>query len=160
MIRVQQEPFDTAEELAKLKAGNINIGGTACFVGTVRDLSGGKAVSAMTLEHYPGMTEKALEEIELDAQARWPLEASLIVHRYGRLEPGDDIVLVIAASAHRQAAFEACQFLIDWLKTKAPFWKLEAGDEGNAWVDARETDDAAAERWDSTDAPSIQDADT
>ena len=147
MIRVQLEPFDVAAELQALKAGNTNIGGTTCFVGTVRDLSGGKAVSAMTLEHYPGMTEKALEEIEREACERWPLEGSLVVHRYGRLEPGDDIVLVIAASPHRQAAFEACQFLIDWLKTKAPFWKLEDGDEGAAWVEARDSDDEAAERW-------------
>ena len=152
MIRVQQEPFDTGHEIAALKAGNTNIGGVTCFVGTVRDLSGGKAVDAMTLEHYPGMTEAALAEIERDALARWPLEASLIVHRYGRLEPGDDIVLVIAAAAHRQDAFEACQFLIDWLKTKAPFWKLETGDEGDAWVEAREADDAAADRWSDAEA--------
>lgn len=147
MIRVQSEPFDTAHELNTLKAGNTNIGGVACFVGTVRDLAGGKTVSAMTLEHYPGMTEKALEDIERQALERWPLEASLVVHRYGRLEPGDDIVLVIAAAAHRQDAFDACQFLIDWLKTKAPFWKLESGDEGESWVDARDSDDEAARRW-------------
>ena len=151
MIRVQSEPFDTAHELNALKAGNTNIGGVACFVGTVRDLAGGKTVSAMTLEHYPGMTEKALEDIERQALERWPLEASLVVHRYGRLEPGDDIVLVIAAAAHRQDAFDACQFLIDWLKTKAPFWKLESGDEGESWVDARDSDDEAARRWSEED---------
>ena len=151
MIRVQSEPFDTAHELNTLKAGNTNIGGVACFVGTVRDLAGGKTVSAMTLEHYPGMTEKALEDIERQALERWPLEASLVVHRYGRLEPGDDIVLVIAAAAHRQDAFDACQFLIDWLKTKAPFWKLESGDEGESWVDARDSDDEAARRWSKED---------
>ena len=151
MIRVQSEPFDTAHELNTLKAGNTNIGGVACFVGTVRDLAGGKTVSAMTLEHYPGMTEKALEDIERQALERWPLEASLVVHRYGRLEPGDDIVLVIAAAAHRQDAFDACQFLIDWLKTKAPFWKLESGDEGESWVEARHSDDEAARRWSEED---------
>ncbi|MCB1379212.1 MAG: molybdenum cofactor biosynthesis protein MoaE [Alphaproteobacteria bacterium] len=147
MIRVQQEPFDAAAELAALKAGKTNIGGTVMFLGTVRDLSDGTDVQAMTLEHYPGMTEKALEEIDAEANRRWPLDASLIIHRHGRLEPGEDIVLVIAASAHREAAFEACHFLIDWLKTKAPFWKLEEGSEGAAWVEAKESDDEAAARW-------------
>jgi molybdopterin synthase catalytic subunit len=101
----------------------------------------------MTLEHYPGMTEKMLERIEADARARWPLEASLVIHRVGRLEPGERIVMVACASAHRRAAFEACGFLIDWLKTKAPFWKLEEGPAGAKWVEARESDDAAAARW-------------
>jgi molybdopterin synthase catalytic subunit len=101
----------------------------------------------MTLEHYPGMTEKKLQEIEAEAGRRWPLAASLIIHRYGRLEPGERIVLVATASAHRQAALEACAFLIDWLKTQAPFWKLEETPEGVEWVEARESDDAAAERW-------------
>ena len=105
------------------------------------------AISAMTLEHYPGMTEKMLAEIEAEANARWPLSASLIVHRYGRLEPGERIVFVATASAHRHAAFEANMFLIDWLKTRAPFWKLEDGEAGPAWVAARDSDDAAAERW-------------
>jgi molybdopterin synthase catalytic subunit len=107
----------------------------------------------MTLEHYPGMTEKMLARVEAEARERWPLEASLIVHRYGRLEPGDRIVLVAAASAHRQAALDACQFLIDWLKTKAPFWKLEEGPEGAAWVEARASDDASAARWDEPPKP-------
>jgi len=147
MIRVQQEPFDTGAELARIKAGNNGIGGTVVFVGSVRDLSNGSDVRAMTLEHYPGMTERALEEIDAEARRRWPLEETLIVHRHGRLEPGDDIVLVIAASAHREAAFEACHFLIDWLKTKAPFWKLEDGADGAHWVAAKESDDAAAARW-------------
>lgn len=116
------------------------------FIGSVRDISDGAEVRAMTLEHYPGMTERALEEIEAEANRRWPLDASLIVHRR-RMEPGEDIVLVIAASAHRTAAaFEACHFLIDWLKTKAPFWKLE-NVQGASWVDAKETDDEAAARW-------------
>ena len=148
MIRVQQEAFDTGAELQRLKAGNSNIG-TVVFVGTVRDLSGGSDVKAMTLEHYPGMTERALQEIEAEAQRRWPLDASLIVHRHGRLEPGEDIVLVITASAHREAAFAACHFLIDWLKTKAPFWKLEEGAQGASWVSAKDSDDDAAARWES-----------
>ncbi len=148
MIRIQQEPFDPGAELAKLKAGNTNIGGTVMFLGSVRDRSDGKHIAAMTLEHYPGMTEKALEEIEAEARRRWPLDASLIVHRHGRLEPGDDIVLVITASAHREAAFQACHFLIDWLKTKAPFWKLEENPEGADWVAAKDSDDSAARRWD------------
>ena len=147
MIRVQEEPFDAGAELQALKAGNHAIGATCAFVGTVRDLSGGSDVEAMTLEHYPGMTEKALAEIEARARDRWPLEATLIVHRFGRMEPGEDIVLVVACSAHRQAAFDAAAFLMDWLKTKAPFWKLEEGSEGGSWVDARESDDIAAARW-------------
>jgi molybdopterin synthase catalytic subunit len=121
MIRVQREDFDPGRELAALTAGNHSIGGLAVFVGLVRDLAGEETVGAMTLEHYPGMTEKMLERIEAEARRRWPLEASLMIHRHGRLEPGDRIVLVACASAHRQAALEACGFLIDWLKTKAPF---------------------------------------
>ena len=149
MIRVQREPFDLATELAALRGANHAIGGTAIFTGSVRDMNNGDGVSAMTLEHYPGMTEKALEDIERQALARWPLDASLIIHRYGRMEPGEDIVLVITCSAHRDATFESCQFLMDWLKTKAPFWKLEEGTEGDdgRWVDARESDDVAASRW-------------
>ncbi len=147
MIRVQQQPFDAGAELSALKAGRSGIGGTVMFLGSVREFSDGADVSAMTLEHYPGMTEKALAEIEAEALARWPIDASLIIHRYGRLEPGEDIVLVITASAHREAAFEACHFLIDWLKTKAPFWKLEEGSQGTNWVEAKETDDRAAARW-------------
>ena len=147
MIRVQQEPFDSAAEVKALTQGNTAIGGIVTFIGTVRELSGDKAIDAMTLEHYPGMTEAALAEIEAEALSRWPLEASLIIHRYGRMEPGEEIVLVATASAHRQAAFEACAFLIDWLKTKAPFWKLESGAGEEIWVDAREEDDIAAKRW-------------
>ena len=152
MIRVQLEDFDLGAELKALIAGNHGIGGLCSFVGLVRDMAGGSGagdekIGAMTLEHYPGMTEKELERIEAEAQARWPLDATLIIHRYGRLEPGDQIVLVAAASAHRQAAFEACHFLIDFLKTKAPFWKLEDTPGGGQWVDARDSDDAAASRW-------------
>ncbi|MFQ6016799.1 MAG: molybdenum cofactor biosynthesis protein MoaE [Kiloniellaceae bacterium] len=147
MIRVQREDFDVGAELAGLAAGNPRIGGLAVFVGLVRDTAGGEPIGAMTLEHYPGMTEKMLARIEAEAKKRWPLEASLVIHRTGRLEPGAQIVLVATASAHRQAAFDACRFLIDWLKTKAPFWKLEETGEGAKWVDARGRDDAAAGRW-------------
>jgi len=147
MIRVQQEDFDVGAEIARLTAGNTAIGGLAVFVGLVRDIAGEKAVSGMTLEHYPGMTERMLEGIEAEARARWPLEASLIVHRVGQLAPGDRIVLVAAASAHRAAAFDACAFLIDWLKTKAPFWKQEETPQGPRWVEARGSDDEAAARW-------------
>jgi molybdopterin synthase catalytic subunit len=147
MIRVQREDFDPGRELAALTAANHKVGGLAVFIGLVRDLADDKAVGAMILEHYPGMTEKMLERLEDQARSRWPLEASLVIHRYGRLEPGDRIVLVACASAHRQAALEACGFLIDWLKTKAPFWKLEEGPAGATWVEARESDDAAAARW-------------
>lgn len=146
-IRVQAEDFDIGTELAALTDGNHGIGGLCSFVGLVRDMADDADISAMTLEHYPGMTEKALADIERQAQDRWPLDATLIIHRYGRLEPGDRIVLVAAASAHREAAFEACHFLIDWLKTQAPFWKLEDTPNGGKWVDARDSDDAAARRW-------------
>ncbi|PLX35471.1 MAG: molybdenum cofactor biosynthesis protein MoaE, partial [Hyphomicrobiales bacterium] len=124
MIRVQRDDFDIGAEIAALKQGRPEIGAIVSFTGLTRDSSHGKHVSAMTLEHYPGMTEKALQEIEQEAHERWPLDGSLIIHRYGRLEPGENIVLVLTASAHRQAAFEAAEFLMDWLKTKAPFWKL------------------------------------
>ncbi len=147
MIKVQREDFDIGREIAALTEGNTSVGGLAMFVGLVRDLAGDSPISAMTLEHYPGMTEKRLAEIAAEAKARWPLEGVLIIHRYGRLEPGDRIVLVAATSAHRQAALDACAFLIDWLKTKAPFWKLEEGAGGAAWVDARESDDHAAAKW-------------
>jgi molybdopterin synthase catalytic subunit len=147
MIRVQAEDFDVGAELAALTAGRTDIGGLASFVGIVRARSEAGALQAMTLEHYPGMTEKRLAEIEAEALARWPLTGSLIVHRYGRLLPGERIVLVATTSSHRQAALESCQFLIDWLKTKAPFWKLEETASGSHWVEARETDDHAAERW-------------
>ena len=148
MIRVQQEDFDVGKEVSALSEGRREIGGVCCFVGLVRELAGGAKVEAMTLEHYPGMTEKQLEAIDAEAQRRWPLAASLIVYRYGRLEPGDRIVLVVTASAHREAAFEACEFLVDWLKTKAPFWKLEETAAGDRWVAAHEGDDQAAARWD------------
>ena len=150
MIRVQREDFDVGAELAALTAGRHEVGGLASFVGLVRDLApadGGGPLKAMTLEHYPGMTEKLLAEIEAEAQRRWPLSASLVIHRYGRLEPGERIVLVATASAHRAAALESCGFLIDWLKTKAPFWKQEEQDAGARWVEARGEDEAAAAKW-------------
>jgi len=147
MIRVQESPFDPGAELARLKAGGRSAGATVMFVGTVREMSGGRAISAMTLEHYPAMTMRALTDIEAEALQRWPLEETLIVHRHGKLEPGEDIVLVITRSSHRQAAFEACAFLMDWLKTKAPFWKLESGATGEHWVEARGSDEEAANRW-------------
>ena len=147
MIKVQSQPFDVGAEYAALKKARTDIGGFALFVGSVRDLSEGAAVQAITLEHYPGMTQKALAEIEAEARRRWPLDDVLVIHRYGRLMPGEDIVLVITASAHREAAFAACAFLMDWLKTKAPFWKLEEGTTGPRWVEAKKSDDAAAARW-------------
>jgi molybdopterin synthase catalytic subunit len=147
VIRVQKEAFDIGAEIAALTKDRTDIGGVASFIGLVRDVAGGESVGAMTLEHYPGMTEKKLQEIDAEANRRWSLSASLVVHRYGRLEPGDRIVLVITASPHRQAALESCAFLIDWLKTKAPFWKLEETAGGPQWVEARDTDDKAADRW-------------
>ena len=156
MIRVQREDFDVGAELAALTDGNRNIGGVCIFVGLVRDLSGDKPIEAMTLEHYPGMTEKQLTDIEAEARRRWPLEDTLIIHRYGKLLPGDRIVLVATASSHRQAAFEASRFLIDWLKTKAPFWKFEESGDGGKWVEANESDHATAAGWD-RDVPPVAD---
>ena len=147
MIRVQEEPFDPGRELDAFAEGNHAVGGVASFVGRVRDSVSGRRLTAMTLEHYPGMTERALAAIEAEARARWPLEDALIIHRFGRMGPGEPIVLVAAASAHRRAALEACAFLIDWLKTKAPFWKLEETADGARWVEARTSDAAAAGRW-------------
>ncbi len=147
MIRVQNEDFDLAAEIKILTRGKPDIGGVVSFTGLVRDVSDGARVSAMTLEHYPGMTEKQLAAIEAEACARWPLSASLIIHRYGRLMPGEQIMAVVTASAHRQAAFAAAEFLVDWLKTKAPFWKLETDGADEKWVSARDSDDTASERW-------------
>ena len=145
-IKVQPEDFDVGAEIAALTANRTDVGGIGCFIGTVRD--NGHAVTGMTLEHYPGMTERAIGQIAGQAEQRWPLLGCTIIHRVGSLRPGDNIVLVIVASAHRQAALDATAFLIDWLKTKAPFWKREDFVDGNsAWVDAREEDNAAASRW-------------
>ncbi len=149
-IKVQIEDFDIGAEIAALTAGRTDIGGIGCFVGTVRAdaKTADSAVTGMTLEQYPGMTERAIGKIAEEAAQRWPLLGCTVIHRTGSLRPGDNIVLVIAASSHRQAALDATAFLIDWLKTKAPFWKREDFADGNgAWVDAREEDDAAASRW-------------
>lgn len=146
-VRVQTEDFDVGAESRALQADAV--GAIALFVGTVRGLSSDNGVTAMTLEHYPGMTESELERIEADARARWPLEDVTIIHRVGRLEAGDQIVLVGAASPHRQAAFDAAQFIMDFLKTDAPFWKAEERGDKTSWVDARESDDAARRRWES-----------
>ena len=147
MIRVQKEGFDPGREIAALTEGRTDVGGIASFVGVVRAGQAGAALSSMTLEHYPGMTEKQLAAIEDEARSRWPLQACLIIHRVGRLLPGERIVLVATASAHRAAALESCAFLIDWLKTKAPFWKKEETTDGERWVETRASDDEAAERW-------------
>lgn len=148
-VRVQAETFDPGAEMAALLAGRTDVGGVGCFVGLVRDSAGGRRVRSMTLEHYPGMTERALASIAAEAEARWGLQGCTVIHRHGRLLPGEPIVLVLTTSAHRQAALDATAFLIDWLKTRAPFWKQEELADGAAhWVEAREADDAAAARWD------------
>jgi molybdopterin synthase catalytic subunit len=149
-IRVQSEDFDLAQEIAALRLANPKIGAVVSFLGTVRDMNDGAAVSEMELEHYPGMTEKALEGIVLQAKARWDIVDALVIHRVGPLKPLDQIVLVAVASAHRGVAFAACEFIIDYLKTQAPFWKKEQTPEGARWVDARVTDDAAMEKWEET----------
>ena len=146
MIRVQREDFDVGREIEALTRGKTTIGGVVTFVGTVR-AAGTDAITAMTLEHYPGMTEDELAAIEAEANKRWQLEASLIVHRFGRLLPGERIVLVVTAAAHRAAAFAANEFLVDWLKTKAPFWKQEETPQGARWVESQDSDDQAAKRW-------------
>jgi molybdopterin synthase catalytic subunit len=147
-VRVQREDFDIGTEVARLTAGRTDIGAIVTFTGTVRDDGAGSGIKGMTLEHYPGMTEEELARVETEAAGRWPLKASLVVHRVGTLRPGDNIVLVVTASSHRQAAFAAAEFLMDYLKTRAPFWKKElAADGTERWVEARESDDSAAERW-------------
>ncbi|MEG6510166.1 molybdenum cofactor biosynthesis protein MoaE [Methyloligella sp. 2.7D] len=148
MIRVQSEDFDIGAEIEALRKGRSDIGAIVSFTGTVREGDGPDALESMTLEHYPGMTEKELARIEAEAHERWPLQASLIVHRYGTLKPGDNIVLVVTASSHRHAAFEAASFLMDYLKSSAPFWKQEKGKQGPRWVASRDSDDAAKARWD------------
>lgn len=148
-VRVQASDFEVGHEVRQLTAGRTDIGAIVTFTGTVRGENGaGETITGMTLEHYPGMTEAELERIEAEAQRRWPLQASLIIHRYGALRPGDNIVLVVTASPHRHAAFEAASFLMDFLKTRAPFWKNEARADGSGgWVDAREADHGALDRW-------------
>jgi len=144
-VRVQTEDFDVGAESRALQAETV--GGIALFVGTVRGLSSDDGVTAMTLEHFPGMTESELERIEAEARQRWPLEDVTIIHRVGRLLPGEQIVMVAAASAHRQAAFDAAQFIMDFLKTDAPFWKAEERDGKTSWVEAKDSDDAARAKW-------------
>ncbi len=147
-VRVQEQDFDVSAEIAALSAADHEIGAIATFIGKVRGTAHGQTLQSMTLEHYPGMTEDELVRIEAEAQSRFKLSASLIVHRVGLLRPGDNIVLVITCSPHRGDAFQACEFLMDYLKTLAPFWKKETDTAGEGrWVDARECDDAAATRW-------------
>ena len=146
-VRVQTEDFDVSAEMLTLRKRNPKIGAVASFVGVVRDLNDGDSVSTLTLEHYPGMTEKSLEAIVQQAKERWDIYDALIVHRVGTMRPLDQIVLVIVTSAHRGESFQACEFLMDYLKTRAPFWKKEVTPEGDRWVDARSSDDVAAKRW-------------
>ncbi len=146
-VAIQTADFDLGAEVAALRAGDGGVGAVASFIGTVRDRSDGSAVSAMELEHYPGMTERAIEAMIDEAMQRFPIRAARVVHRVGPLRLGEQIVLVAVSSAHRGAAFQACEFLMDYLKTQAPFWKKETTPEGSRWVDARVADDAALARW-------------
>ena len=146
-VRVQAGDFDISQEIALLRKDNPGIGAIASFIGVVRDLNEGDSVAEMTLEHYPGMTEKSVEDIITQARARWQVMDALVIHRIGALKPLDQIVLVVVSSAHRGDAFAACEFIMDFLKTRAPFWKKEQTDKGTRWVDARVADDVAAERW-------------
>ena len=146
-IRLQSEDFDVAAEAAKLTRGRTDIGAVVTFTGICRDHEGGRGVSAMTLEHYPGMADEEIARHVAEAERRWPLMGVTVIHRFGRMMPGDNIVLVVTASAHRQAAFEAASFLMDFLKTRAPFWKLEERPDGQDWVAAKESYDDAAARW-------------
>jgi molybdopterin synthase catalytic subunit len=150
-VRVQTEDFDVSQEMLVLRQKNPKVGAVASFVGVVRDLNDGDEVSALTLEHYPGMTERSLEEIVSEAKSRWYIYDALIIHRVGTLLPLDQIVLVLVTSAHRGESFKACEFLMDYLKTRAPFWKKEQTSSGGRWVDARTTDSVAAMRWENTD---------
>ncbi|THF63391.1 molybdopterin synthase catalytic subunit MoaE [Pseudothauera rhizosphaerae] len=147
-VSVQEADFDAGAEIAALSAGRPEVGAVASFVGLVRDVGHGAQVTAMTLEHYPGMTEQSLAGIVAEAERRWRLHGVRVIHRYGRLLPCDRIVFVGVASAHRGDAFAACEFIMDYLKTRAPFWKREETPDGAHWVDAREADDEAAARWD------------
>ena len=146
-VSVREADFDIGSEIDALTAGDREIGAVVSFTGLVREMAGEASISGLTLEHYPGMTERALSGIVSEARARWPLSGLRVIHRVGRLAPGDRIVLVLTASRHREAAFEAAAFLMDYLKTRAPFWKREDGPGGGQWVDARESDEAAARRW-------------
>ena len=147
LIRVQENDFDISAEIAALRKGDPRVGAVVSFLGTVRDLNDGSQIQEMSLEHYPGMTEKALEEIVSQAKSRWDIYQTLVIHRVGPLLPEDQIVLVAVTSAHRGEAFAACEFIMDYLKTAAPFWKKEQTPEGGRWVDARVTDETAMARW-------------
>jgi molybdopterin synthase catalytic subunit len=146
-VRVQPEDFDVSHEIALLRKDNPRVGAIASFIGVVRDLNEGDSVAEMTLEHYPGMTEKSIDDIITQARGRWQVMDALVIHRIGTLRPLDQIVLVVVTSAHRGDAFAACEFIMDYLKTRAPFWKKEQTGKGARWVDARAADDAAADRW-------------
>jgi molybdopterin synthase catalytic subunit len=146
-VRVQGDDFDISSEIRALRAGRSDVGAVASFIGVMRDFNEGSGVSELSLEHYPGMTEKALQQIVDEAHSRWRLQDALIVHRVGRVLPADQIVLVVALSAHREEALAACAFIMDFLKTRAPFWKKERTPEGERWVESRASDDAAAGRW-------------
>jgi molybdopterin synthase catalytic subunit len=146
-VRIQPADFDVSAEIAALRKGDPKVGAVASFVGIVRDVNDGGQVAEMTLEHYPGMTEKAIEEIITQAKGRWKVLHALVIHRVGTLKPTDQIVLVVVTSEHRGDAFAACEFIMDYLKTRAPFWKKEQTGQGARWVEARATDDVAAERW-------------
>lgn len=146
-VRVQTEDFDVGAELAQLRAGNPKIGAIASFIGLVRDLNENAEISEMILEHYPAMTQKSLEGIVADAKKRWNIYDALVIHRVGKLVPADQIVMVAVTSSHRGEAFAACEFIMDYLKTQAPFWKKEQTTSGSRWVDSRESDDKAAQRW-------------
>ncbi len=149
-IRIQEKDFDLSAEIAALRKGDPRVGAVVSFLGTVRDMNDGSQVKGMTLEHYPGMTEKALQEILDQAKARWDIYQTLVIHRVGPLLPEDQIVLVAVTSAHRGEAFATCEFIMDYLKTAAPFWKKEDTPEGARWVDSRVTDEAAMARWNKT----------
>jgi molybdopterin synthase catalytic subunit len=146
-VRVQTADFDLSTEVAQLRLANPRVGAVVSFVGTVRDLNDGAAVSEMELEHYPAMTERALEQIVDQAKARWPIFDALVIHRVGPMQPREQIVLVAVTSPHRGEAFAACEFIMDYLKTQAPFWKKEQTPDGARWVDARESDDTALAKW-------------
>lgn len=146
-VRVQTEDFDVGAEIAALRHGDAKIGAVASFIGLVRDINDGTRVSGMTLEHYPGMTERSLERIVAQAKSRFRIDHALVIHRVGELRPTDQIVLVVTAGGHRGDAFSACEFIMDYLKTEAPFWKKEQGSEGERWVASRHSDDEAAARW-------------
>ncbi|VIO68787.1 molybdenum cofactor biosynthesis protein MoaE [Bradyrhizobium ivorense] len=146
-IRIQQADFDVAQEIAALSRGRTDVGAVVSFSGICRGSEQGEPIAALTLEHYPGMAEAEIQRNAEEALARWPLQGLTVIHRFGRIEPGENIVLVVTASAHRQAAFEAAEFLMDYLKTSAPFWKREESARGTNWVEARDHDDAAAARW-------------